>query len=114
MYDLISGINLHAFAQRSPINEYKIQGADMFDAMIESIREETVRMVLTVKPAQKVERKQVMNAANAGLKGQTPEKKIIVTRTSSKKVGPNDPCPCGSGKKHKKCCGSVGASKTEE
>ena len=112
MDDLISGINLHAFAQRSPINEYKIQGADMFDAMIESIREETVRMVLTVKPAQKVERKQVMNAANAGLKGQTPEKKVTVTRTAQKKVGPNDPCPCGSGKKHKKCCGSVGASKT--
>ncbi len=114
MDDLISGINLHAFAQRSPINEYKIQGADMFDAMITSIRDETVRMVLTVKPAQKVERKQVMTAANAGLKGQTPEKKVTVSRVASKKAGPNDPCPCGSGKKYKKCCGSVGGAKTEE
>ncbi|MBO7253739.1 MAG: SEC-C domain-containing protein, partial [Clostridia bacterium] len=113
MDDLISGINLHAFAQRSPINEYKIQGAEMFDAMISSIREETVRIVLTAKPVQKVERKQVMTAANVGLKGQVPEKKVVVTKTSSKKVGPNDACPCGSGKKYKKCCGAVG-SKTEE
>ena len=113
MDDLISGINLHAFAQRSPINEYKIQGAEMFDSMISSIREETVRIVLTAKPVQKVERKQVMTAANVGLKGQVPEKKVVVTKTSSKKVGPNDACPCGSGKKYKKCCGAVG-SKTEE
>ncbi len=113
MDDLISGINLHAFAQRSPINEYKIQGAEMFDAMISSIREETVRIVLTAKPVQKVERKQVMTAANAGLKGQTPEKKVVITRTSSKKIGRNDPCPCASGKKYKKCSGAVGP-KTEE
>ncbi len=112
MDDLISGINLHAFAQRSPINEYKIQGAEMFDSMISSIREETVRIVLTAKPVQRVERKQVMTAANVGLKGQVPEKKVVVTKTSSKKVGPNDACPCGSGKKYKKCCGAVG-SKTE-
>ncbi|MBE6647900.1 MAG: preprotein translocase subunit SecA [Ruminococcaceae bacterium] len=112
MDDLISGINLHAFAQRSPINEYKIQGADMFDAMISSIREDTVRMVLTAKPAQRVERKQVMNAANAGLKGQAPEKKTVVKKVV-KKASPNDPCPCGSGKKFKKCCGSV-VGKTEE
>ncbi len=114
MDDLISGINLHAFAQRSPINEYKIQGADMFDNMILSIREETVRGVLTAKPVQRVERKQVMNAANVGMKGQVPEKKVVVTKTAASKVGPNDPCTCGSGKKYKKCCGSVVGKQKEE
>jgi preprotein translocase subunit SecA len=113
MDDLISGINLHAFAQRSPINEYKIQGAEMFDAMITSIREETVRAILLVRPAEKVERKQVMNAGTAGLKGQQAVKKTVVVKSTAKKAGPNDPCPCGSGKKYKKCCGSVGADKAE-
>jgi hypothetical protein len=55
-----------------------------------------------------------MTAANAGLKGQMPEKKVTATRVSQKKVGPNDLCPCGSGKKYKKCCGSVMGAKTEE
>jgi preprotein translocase subunit SecA len=114
MDDLISGINLYAYAQRSPINEYKIQGADMFDAMIESIREGTVRGVLTVKPVQRVERKQVMTAANTSLKGQEPQKKVTVTKTGVKKVGPNDSCPCGSGKKFKKCCGSVMANSEDK
>ena len=102
MDDLISGVGLNAYAQRNPISEYKIVGSQMFDEMIENIRTDTVRMLICVVPRRPIERKQVMTAANDMNVG--GEKKITVVKTKAQKVGPNDPCPCGSGLKYKKCC----------
>ena len=103
MDDLETGVGLNAYAQRDPVNEYKIYGSQMFDDMIHDIRTDTVRMLMTVAPRRTLERKQVLTAANnmsAGGSG----KKVPVTAVKRKKVGPNDPCPCGSGLKYKKCC----------
>jgi preprotein translocase subunit SecA len=101
MSDLKQGIYLRSFAQRDPVVEYRHEGFAMYDEMIASIREDTVRAVLTFQIRQNVplQRVQVMkpDAANAGAK--TP-----VRKASSENVGANDPCPCGSGKKYKKCC----------
>ena len=109
MDDLIGSIGLNAYAQRNPVTEYKIQGSAMFEEMISAIRAGTARMILSVRPrAQMTERKQVLNGT-ASLKDgvkkvkPTPVKKV-------EKAGPNDPCPCGSGKKYKKCCGGISAS----
>ncbi|MBO4276862.1 MAG: SEC-C domain-containing protein, partial [Clostridia bacterium] len=91
-----------------------IQGSAMFDEMIAGIREGTARMILTVRPRARVtERKQVMTGANATLRGEPGKEKVKPTPVKKeKKVGPNDPCPCGSGKKYKKCHGSItGANK---
>ena len=103
MDELKKGIYLRSMGQHDPVVEYRFEGFAMFDEMIASIREDTVRMVLTVKVRveQPPQREQVMkpDAENAGAK--TPVKK-----PASKKVGRNDPCPCGSGKKYKKCCGA--------
>ena len=114
MDDLEGSIGLNAYAQRNPIVEYKIQGSAMFDEMIAGIREGTARMILTVRPRARVtERKQVMTGANATLRGEPGKEKVKPTPVKKeKKVGPNDPCPCGSGKKYKKCHGSItGANK---
>ena len=85
------------------MKEFKIFGSQMFDDMIHDIRTDTVRMLLTVAPRRTMERKKVLTAAdnmNAG----GGDKKVTVTAVKRKKVGPNDPCPCGSGLKYKKCC----------
>ncbi len=102
MDDLETGVGLNAYAQRDPVSEYRIIGSDMFDEMVRNIRADTVRMLLTVAPRKPMERKQVLTAANNMNAG--GDKKVIVTATKRKKVGPNDPCPCGSGLKYKKCC----------
>ncbi|PKM62895.1 MAG: preprotein translocase subunit SecA [Firmicutes bacterium HGW-Firmicutes-21] len=107
MDDLIGSVGLNAYAQRNPFVEYKIQGGVMFEEMIASIREETVRIILTVIPRKKIERQQVL-IGNASLKGEDVKKVKPTPQRKEIKAGPNDPCPCGSGKKHKKCCGSVG------
>ncbi len=104
MDDLISSVGLNAYAQRDPVTQYKIQGSDMFDEMIATIREETVRSVLTVSPKRQVERKQILVDGTAGMKGDKSLNRTV--KKAPVKVGPNDPCPCGSGKKYKKCCGS--------
>ncbi len=100
MQELKRGIQLRSYGQRNPVVEYRFEGFEMFDAMVESIREDVVRMLLTIQIQQNAapQREQVAkpDAPNAG----SPEAKA-----SGKKVGPNDPCPCGSGKKYKKCCG---------
>ena len=86
----------------------------MFEAMVDDIRSGTVRMVLTIAKQEQAERKQVRITSMSG--GGTPAepKKPTVTVQKGKKIGPNDPCPCGSGKKYKKCCGGIGgAGKTE-
>ena len=113
MDDLKESIGLQAYAQRDPVNEYRIQGADMFDEMIADIRENTVRTVLTCMPRKEaIERKAVAKPILAGFAGNTVRKKtakINNTVVKNEKVGRNDPCPCGSGKKYKKCCGANGA-----
>ncbi len=106
MEELKGSIGLHAYAQRDPVAMYRLQGADMFDEMIADIRENTVRMVLSVmpKPKEEIKRVQVANPLIEGFAGgKAPAKKAPAKRTE--KVGRNDPCPCGSGKKYKKCCG---------
>jgi preprotein translocase subunit SecA len=101
MEELKRGIYLRGYAQRNPVEEYRFEGFAMFDEMIATIREETVRMVLTVpvRVERPLQREQILkpDAPNAGAK--TPY------RAPQKKVGRNDPCPCGSGKKYKNCCG---------
>ena len=102
MDELKRGISLRAMGQKNPVVEYRIEGFDMFDAMVASICEDTVRMMFTIKVQQNEapQREQVLKAnpvkADDSLKG---------GRTVGKKPGRNDPCPCGSGKKYKKCCG---------
>ncbi len=112
MDELKGTVGLQSYAQRDPITEYRIQGADLFDAMVEEIRTGTVRAILSVMPRpQPIERVQVANPITAGLEGERREKKKIVVSRSGKTVvkdaaaiGRNDLCPCGSGKKYKNCC----------
>ena len=97
-------IGLNAYAQRDPVAMYRLEGADMFDQMIDDIKESTVRQVLTVVPKiQSTERVEVAKPTTAGFAG--GQKSVVRKPAVSKKVGRNDPCPCGSGKKYKKCCG---------
>ncbi len=100
MAELKRGISLRSYGQKNPVIEYRYEGFDMFDAMVESIREDTVRMLLTIQIQQNEapQREQVAkpDAPNAG----------SVEARQSMKIGPNDLCPCGSGKKYKKCCAS--------
>ena len=106
MEDLKGSVGLNAYAQRNPISEYRIAAADMFDAMIASIREDTVRMLLSVQPRrQEIKRVEVAKVTGASFEGAGPIKKKPVVLKKAQKGGRNDPCPCGSGKKYKKCCG---------
>lgn len=106
MEDLKDSIRLQSYAQRDPVTEYRIQGADMFDAMVEDIRERTTRMILSVTVrTPEVKRVQLANPISEGFEGGSrPQKRVSVTRKAAQKVGRNDPCPCGSGKKYKNCC----------
>ncbi len=114
MDDLKGMINLQAYAHRDPITEYRITGGDMFDNMIAEIRDKTVRMILAVmpRPQQQIQRVQVANPLTAGFEGSTQKtvKKVTVKKDPAQKVGRNDPCPCGSGKKYKNCCGANGGN----
>ena len=105
MDDLKQGIGLRAYAQHDPVVEYKNEGYAMFQAMITAIREETVRRLFAVriKPAQEVKRERVAKETGTGAAVNAQIKKQPV-RKAATKVGPNDPCPCGSGQKYKKCC----------
>ncbi len=104
MEALKQGIGLRGLAQRDPVVEYRMEGFEMFDAMIASIREDTIKMLLTVqiKTGEEVKREQVAKPTTASSDG---SEKAQPVRAQSKKIGRNDPCPCGSGKKYKKCCG---------
>ncbi|MBR0445703.1 MAG: preprotein translocase subunit SecA [Oscillospiraceae bacterium] len=104
MDDLKQGIGLRAYGQHDPVVAYKEEGYEMFQAMITAIREETVRRMFGVqlKPAQEVKRVKVAKETGASGTADKTLKQQPVRKTS--KVGPNDPCPCGSGKKYKKCC----------
>ena len=104
MTQLRQGIGLQAYGQRDPLVEYKMAGFDMFDEMISAIQEDTVRLLYHVQVQQKVEREQVakVTGTNKDESAQHAPKK-----RASAKIYPNDPCPCGSGKKYKQCCGRV-------
>ncbi len=110
MDDLKGNIGLQAYAHRDPVTEYRMTGADMFDAMVAEIRDKTVRALLTVmpKPREEVVRVQVAKPLQEGFEGNggTPAKRVVLTPKRVAKVGSNDPCPCGSGKKYKFCCGA--------
>ena len=102
MDQLRQGIGLQAYGQRDPLVEYKMNGYEMFDEMTQNIREETVRLLFHIKIEQKVEREQVAQVTGTNKDdslGKTPVKR------NDAKVYPNAPCPCGSGKKYKQCCG---------
>ncbi len=101
MEQLRQGIGLQAYGQRDPLVEYKMSGYDMFNAMTESIAEETIRILTHIKVEQKVEREEVAKVTGTNKDtslAKAPQKRADV------KVYPNDPCPCGSGKKYKACC----------
>ena len=103
MDDLKEYVGLNSYAQRDPVAIYRIEGADMFDQMVDDIKEDTVRQILAVIPRpQATERVQVAKPTSEGFGG---DKAIVRKPVVVKKVGRNDPCPCGSGKKYKKCCG---------
>ena len=105
MDDLKGSIGLQGYAQRDPVTEYRICASDMFDELVSDIRENTVRMILSVSPkAPDTQRVQIANPIMASASGEVAKKKITVVK--SDKVGRNDPCPCGSGKKYKNCCGA--------
>ena len=101
MDQLRQGIGLQAFGQRDPVVEYRLQGYDMFNDMTESIREETVKMLMHVRIEQKVEREQVAEVTGTN-KDDSANAPIV---RKSEKLSRNAPCPCGSGKKYKYCCG---------
>ncbi|MCD8326130.1 MAG: preprotein translocase subunit SecA [Lachnospiraceae bacterium] len=104
MDQLRQGIGLAAYGQKDPLVEYKMSGYDLFEEMTNNIREETVRVLYRVKLEQKVEREQVAKVTGTN-KDETAVRKPI--RKEAKKIYPNDPCPCGSGKKYKQCCGRL-------
>ncbi len=102
MEQMRQGIGLQAYGQKDPLMEYKVNGFDMFEEMTQNIREETVRLLFHVKIEQKVEREQ-----QAKITGTNKDESLTKApvKKDAVKVYPNDPCPCGSGKKYKQCCG---------
>ncbi len=103
MEQLKHGIGLRAFGQRDPVVEYKFEGFEMFEEMIKNIQEDALKLILNthIEKDQNVERERVAEPTSAS-HGDEPKKSV----SKGAKVGANDPCPCGSGKKFKKCCGS--------
>ena len=110
MDDLRGSIGLQAYGQRDPVTQYKIVGGELFDEMNRAIRNETVRGLLTVARVVREERrpKVRITSESHGSVSDGSDKKRPVKKTAAEKVGRNDPCPCGSGKKYKKCCGQTG------
>ncbi len=102
MEQLRQGIGLQAYGQRDPLVEYKMNGYNMFDEMTQNIKEETVRLLFHVKVEQKVEREQVAKVTGTNKDDSVPKGPV---KRENAKVYPNDPCPCGSGRKYKQCCG---------
>ena len=102
MEQLRQGVGLQAYGQRDPLVEYKMSGYEMFDEMTQNIREETVRLLFHIKIEQKVEREQQAMITGTNKDDSLPKGPV---KRENAKVYPNDPCPCGSGKKYKNCCG---------
>ena len=99
---LRQGINLQAFGHKDPLVEYKIAAYEMFDALVSAIKEDTIKIIYHLKIAERVERKEVAKPIGTNRSDEVTRGPKVNT---SKKVYPNDPCPCGSGKKYKNCCG---------
>ena len=109
MDQLRDGIHLRAYGQHDPVVMYRLEGFEMFDQMVNAIREDTARILLTLQirtESDEPKREQVMHAEAANAGGDVSDKKKPVRKTAAQKIGRNDPCPCGSGKKYKKCCGA--------
>jgi preprotein translocase subunit SecA len=104
MDQLRQGIGLRALGNEDPVRAYQVEGFEMFEDMTESIQEDTVRMILRVRPQENMQRKEV--AKITGMSGGDLSGKSQTVVNKEKKIGRNDPCPCGSGKKYKKCCGA--------
>ena len=106
MDQLKQGIGLRAIGNEDPVRAYQIEGFDMFEEMTASIQQDTVKMLMRVKPQEKLQRKEVakITGTSGGSMDNLGEKPQPIKK--EKKVGRNDPCPCGSGKKYKKCCGA--------
>ncbi|RHT16786.1 preprotein translocase subunit SecA [Clostridium sp. AM34-9AC] len=102
MEQLRQGVGLQAYGQRDPLVEYKMSGYEMFDEMTQNIREETVRLLFHIRIEQKVEREQQAKITGTNKDDSLPKGPV---KRENAKVYPNDPCPCGSGKKYKNCCG---------
>jgi len=102
MDQLRQGIGLQAYGQRDPLVEYKFMGFEMFDEMTEAISEDTVKALMHVRIEQKVEREQVAKVTGTNKDDSVQQGPV---RRVGKKIQPNDPCPCGSGKKYKNCHG---------
>jgi len=102
MAQLQQGIHMVAYGQKDPLVEYKMSGFDMFDAMTEGIREETVRLIMHVRVEQKLEREQVAKVTGTNKDDSVAKGPV---KRENEKIYPNAPCPCGSGKKYKQCCG---------
>ena len=102
MEQLRQGVGLQAYGQRDPLVEYKMSGYEMFDEMTQNIREETVRLLFHIKIEQKVEREQQAKITGTNKDDSLPKGPV---KRENAKVYPNDPCPCGSDKKYKNCCG---------
>ncbi len=113
MDDLRDSIRLQAYANRNPVSEYRIAGMDLFAEMTDEIKRTTSRTVLSAIPREEFEkRRQIMIAKSVGIAGtaSTGEKKKPVVKKAAQKVGRNEKCPCGSGKKYKNCCGGASAN----
>ena len=106
MDELRKGIHLRAYGQKDPVVMYRIEGFDMFDQMIASIREDTARLMLTVQIRSEEEPKREQVAKPTSTSADGTDVKRPGRKTAAQKVGRNDPCPCGSGRKYKKCCGA--------
>ncbi len=102
MAQLQQGIHMVAYGQKDPLVEYKMSGFDMFDAMTDGIREETVRLIMHVRVEQKLEREQVAKVTGTNKDDSLTKGPV---KRENEKIYPNSPCPCGSGKKYKQCCG---------
>ena len=107
MEDLQDSVGLQAYAQKDPVTVYRTEAADMFDEMVESIRQDTAKMLVAAQirtnNGETLQRKRVAKVTGTSGGGDNSIKKQPVR--AGKKIGRNDPCPCGSGKKYKKCCG---------
>ena len=114
MDELKRGIGLRGYGQHDPVSEYRFEGFNMFDEMIENIRQETTKLLITANLASRpLQRERVAKiTGTSGGSDESVKKQPI--RRSAEKVGRNDPCPCGSGKKYKKCCGRTAADKSED
>ncbi len=102
MAQLQQGIHMVAYGQKDPLVEYKMSGFDMFDAMTDGIREETVRLIMHVRVEQKLEREQVAKVTGTNKDDSLTKGPV---KRENEKIYPNSPCPCGSGRKYKQCCG---------